>query len=106
MWSLEESPGIEHLHLEHADEGATANGLVIGLLDDEPVRLRYRVQTDARWIARRLDVATRLPEARELSLSSDEAGHWTLPAGEPLPDLDGCLFVDIMATPFTNTLPI
>lgn len=32
-------------------------------------------------------------------------GRWSNAAG-PLPELNGCLDVDISATPFTNTLPI
>src|SRR5215203_6431025 len=36
----------------------------------------------------------------------DGEGHWKRRGGEPMPDLDGCIDVDISATPFTNTLPI
>jgi hypothetical protein len=42
----------------------------------------------------------------EIHLYTDGAGAWATAAGEPLPDLAGCLEVDISATPFTNTLPI
>ena len=38
-------------------------------------------------------------------LHVDDQGHWRDDAG-PLPDLDGCLDVDISSTPCTNTLPI
>jgi hypothetical protein len=39
-------------------------------------------------------------------LLADGEGHWKRASGEPLPELDGCIDVDISATPFTNTLPI
>ena len=37
---------------------------------------------------------------------ADGAGRWTTASGDALPVLDGCIDVDISATPFTNTLPI
>ena len=36
----------------------------------------------------------------------DGAGHWADGSGAELPDLAGCVDVDIAVTPFTNTLPI
>lgn len=62
----------------------------------------YRVECDAAWRVRRLEA--RSDQAR-ISLSADGAGHWSK-AGKPAPQLDGCIDVDIQATPFTNTIPI
>jgi hypothetical protein len=41
-----------------------------------------------------------------LHLLTDGAGHWTTSDGAPLSLLDGCMDVDLSATPFSNTLPI
>ncbi len=41
-----------------------------------------------------------------LSLRSDGAGRWSDDRGRPLPELDGCIDVDISVSPFTNTLPV
>jgi hypothetical protein len=38
-------------------------------------------------------------------LEADGNGHW-LVDGEQQPDLDGCLDMDVVSTPFTNTFPI
>jgi hypothetical protein len=38
-------------------------------------------------------------------LEADGRGHW-LADGRPAPTLEGCIDVDLAATPFTNTLPI
>jgi hypothetical protein len=35
-----------------------------------------------------------------------EPGRWTDEQDNPLPEFDGCIDIDISATPFTNTLPI
>ena len=39
-------------------------------------------------------------------LLADGEGHWKGRGAESVPELDGCIDVDISATPFTNTLPI
>ena len=45
-------------------------------------------------------------DARNLvRLEADGAGRWLM-NGLPVPLLDGCIDVDIAATPFTNTFPI
>jgi hypothetical protein len=38
-------------------------------------------------------------------LESDGEGHW-LVDGQPRPGLDGCLDMDVVSTPLTNTFPI
>lgn len=43
---------------------------------------------------------------KSLTLQADGHGNWTDKNGNPLPALNGCLDIDISATPFTNTLPI
>jgi uncharacterized protein len=42
----------------------------------------------------------------EVKVSSDGRGSWTGPDGHKIEYLNGCLDVDVMATPFTNTLAI
>jgi hypothetical protein len=45
-------------------------------------------------------------ETRSLHLETDGQGHWRDGEARPLPELDGCLDIDIWPTPFTNTFPI
>jgi hypothetical protein len=76
---------------------------VIGSTDDAAFGLRYRLQIDSGW---RLRVAILETAAgASLHLQSDGEGHW-LQNGRANPALDGCIDIDIEATPFTNTLPI
>lgn len=44
--------------------------------------------------------------SEEVDLLADGDGNWTTRNGEAIPELNGCLDVDVSATPFTNTLPI
>jgi hypothetical protein len=83
-----------------------ANGLLIGLEAGRPFRIGYEVRCDRHWRVREVRVATPDLERPILELLADGEGHWKRGGGEPVPELDGCIDVDISATPFTNTLPI
>lgn len=105
MWAPVEAPGIELLCLGCDGGGVEAEGLVVGVENGRAFRLSYEVRCDARWRVREVR-ATLLDRGGGLHLRADGAGRWTTGDGRPLPELDGCLDVDLTATPFTNTLPI
>jgi uncharacterized protein len=106
MWTPWEGPGLEHLRLVTSDGGVVANGLVIGLEAGRPFRIGYEIRCDRRWRVREVRAAAPDSERPVLELQADGQGHWKRRGGEPVPELDGCIDVDISATPFTNTLPI
>jgi uncharacterized protein len=103
-WTSLEGGGVEQLAFSSDAKGSVAESVVIGQRDGRGFGLAYRVVCDARWRARQ--VALRVMGGGALELHSDGAGHWRDGGGAPLPELDGCIDVDIAATPYTNTLPI
>jgi uncharacterized protein len=106
MWAPWEGPGLEHLRLVTSDGGVVANGLVIGLEAGRPFRIGYEVRCDGHWRVREVRAAAPGSGRPVLELLADGEGRWKRRGGEPVPELDGCIDVDISATPFTNTLPI
>jgi len=107
MWTPVNTPGFEHLKLIKLPHRVTASGLIIGLDGELPYRVHYEIGCDAQWQIRRLDIdQLDLPTEHGVYFVSDGHGNWATADGEPLPALDGCLGVDIQATPFTNTIPI
>jgi len=105
-WSLIDGAGTEYLNVDFAADGTLASGVVVGEDEGVPYGLVYTVRTDAEWRTRAVEVV-HPTDGRCLRLQSDGAGRWSDPrTGEHLPLLDGCIDVDIAATPFTNTLPI
>jgi uncharacterized protein len=106
MWAPCEGPGLEHLRLLTSDGGVEANGLVIGLEAGRPFRIGYEVRCDGRWRVREVRAAAPDSGPPVLELLADGKGRWKRGGGESVPELDGCIDVDISATPFTNTLPI
>lgn len=106
MWSAWEGPMLEHLRLIEGDDAITADGVIVGVWEGRILRLRYEVRCDPGWRTRSVRVGTLDSETPEVDLLSDGEGTWTTPGGDAVPELRGCVDVDISATPFTNTLPI
>jgi len=105
MWQAWDGPGLGHLHLTVRDSGVFADGMVVGVADGRPFRLAYEVRCDAYWRVRAARVGVPGEPAR-VELISDGQGGWAMPDGRALAYLEGCRYVDISVTPFTNTLPI
>ena len=106
IWVPWEGPGLEHLRLVTNDGGVVADGLVIGLEDGRPFRIGYEVRCDGQGRVRKVRAAAPNSGRPVLELLTDGEGRWKRRGGEPLPELDECIDVDISVTPFTNTLPI
>lgn len=104
-WAGLEDGGLEHLSLRVGSERVAAEAIVIGGDAPAPFGLSYRLTCDGDWRVREAQAAV-VGADRAISLRSDGHGRWSDAAGRPLPRLDGCIDVDIAATPFTNTLPI
>lgn len=106
MWTSQGKPGLEHLHLTFLPDGGLADGVIIGIANDCPFRARYEIHCDEYWRAREVRVTLLSSSQQTIGLYSNGEGSWTAETGKPMTDLDGCIDVDISATPFTNTLPI
>lgn len=104
VWRREDAPTLETcvVHLDRRE----AEGVVAGMIGAEAIALRWRVGWDEAWRTRRAQIERLEPRGTETVLLADAAGVWHDGAGTRLPALDGCLDVDIGATPFTNTLAI
>jgi hypothetical protein len=106
LWTPWDTPGLEDLRLTVDADGVRADGLIIGVADDGPYRLRYSVRCDTDWRVRETRVVRLDRGVAPIVLRADGAGHWTTGEGEPLPALDRCIDIDLVGSPFTNTLPI
>jgi hypothetical protein len=101
MWVALEDRGFEHLLLSISDTGVNADGIIVRRDNDgNTYRAHYTIECDPAWGVRHVEITKRL------TLTSDGQGHWLDSSGHPLPALDGCFDIDILASPFTNTLAI
>jgi hypothetical protein len=78
-----------------------ANGLVIGLEAGRPFRIGYETRCVGLWRVREVRAAAPDSGRSVLELLTDGEGRWERRGGEPVPEFDGCIDVDISATSFT-----
>ncbi len=114
-WKPWDAPGCEHVRVARRGTGTkasvVADGLVLLYRDGRALRCHYRLEADRHWRTRKLSLAVQEGTAgsggheSSLSLASDGKGRWRQD-GRRVPELDGCLDLDIQVTPLTNTLPI
>ncbi len=106
MWQPWQGKGFETLRLTETSDNIQADGVVLGVRDGKPFRMRYRVECDNHWITRTAEACLLEDGAIKVSIRQAAEGKWTDGQGNSLPDLDGCIDIDFAASPFTNTLPI
>jgi len=106
-WTPVGGVGFEHLQLRAEEGGYVARSIVLGIDDETPFRLQYKIKADQDWRARKVWVRAATPIGENaLALRSDGHGNWRNEDGTDVPALRDCIDVDITVTPFTNTLPI
>lgn len=106
LWQSQEAPGMEHLYLQETDESIIAHGSVISVADGQPLHMHYRIQCSSSYRFQTLQLELTEPYQRLFHLSLTDDGHWHDNAGRYFAHLDGCVDIDLSASPFTNTLPI
>ncbi|GAA1952464.1 putative glycolipid-binding domain-containing protein [Amycolatopsis minnesotensis] len=94
--------GFEVVHFHRLGDGWRFTGCTTAVEEGQTWIVGYTITVDAKWATRRAEVrghsATRVLEA-------DGAGRWTVD-GAYVPELDGCLDVDLESSAVTNTLPV
>ena len=106
MWKPWSKPGLEHLRLLQQDDTILADSFIARVNNRMPFRLHYEITCDSNWHVKELDLTLLSGDSNSLKIRADGKGHWFSHAGDPVTSIDGCIDVDISATPFTNTLPI
>lgn len=104
LWRQLVGMGAEHLVL-NMDGVIRADGLAVGQLDSNAYRIHYQIDCDSGWNVVRLSMEDLLG-GRALALTRTVENRWSDADGTMLESLEGCVDVDLMFTPFTNTLPI
>lgn len=103
VWTAEQWPSLEHTAFGIVDGEISADGAIIAVLDEQPIRLNYRLECDRSW--QPLSVTVDVYGQPVVSLTR-EGDRWFDGGGHERPELSGCLDVDIALTPLTNTIPI
>lgn len=106
LWRWMDRPGHEAARLERIAGDWRLAGTSVFSHEGAPCRLDYGIVCDAEWrtVRARVDgwVGTR-PVACEITADAD--GRWRL-NGQEVPEVAGCVDVDLNFSPSTNLLPI
>jgi uncharacterized protein len=104
-WRMLDAPGEERLVLAVDGVAAVAEGRVEADLGEGRFTLDYRIVCDEGFRFAEAQLHLSGPGGERRLAIAREPGGW-LVDGLGRPDLDGCAEIDIMVTPFTNTLPL
>lgn len=105
-WRRLDTPGLELATWRPRADGALLQGRVLVVESGSHLSVDYRIEVDARWVTRLVDVDVMADAHRAaLRLEHDGDGGWQRD-GRPDPALQGCLDVDLQVTPLTNALPV
>lgn len=109
LWrGIEPALGAEHCTLRRRpDGGYRLGGTVVFATEEDgtPTTARYDILTDNRWRTRQVTVAL-ADRGTGIRLLTDGTGHWWVPHGDEVPELERCLDVDLRCTPATNALAV
>lgn len=106
MWSSWSESGLEHVRLLLKDQEIIADSVIIGVHNHIPFSLQYNIVSDSNWRVIELFLKLLGGNGKSINILADGQGHWTNVIGTPISSFEGCIDIDISATPFTNTLPI
>jgi len=100
----DEARGHSVARVEERPDGWLFHGSEV-LVGDEPLSCTFAVVVGTDWVTRHVEVSAVSAAGETRRVLDAVDGRWTVD-GAARPDLDGCVDVDIAATPLTNTFPI
>ncbi len=56
-WLPWQGPGLEHLHLIEKADGIVVDGLILGIWEEIPFRVRYEIRCTPQWELRAVRVS-------------------------------------------------
>lgn len=106
LWRGLEYDSLENCLVTPTQTGYEINSVIVGRYEGKIYRVEYRIETNQLWQTLYFEVKSQHSNQIErFTYQSDGKGKW-MSKGKPVPQLEGCLDIDIPLTPFTNSLPI
>jgi uncharacterized protein len=98
--------GFEVVFVTSAPGRYSLDGSTAAVDGDEAWAVRYAIVVDSGWRTVTAEVAARsIAGAGESALRSDGRGRWEV-NGRHVPELDGCVDVDLESSAVTNAFPV
>jgi uncharacterized protein len=103
-WRRIDQAGLELARFDIEKHGVTVSSTLVDG-GEAPFSLRYIWTLDPDWRTRTLRIEHMNGEDRWLTIERASEASWRIDRG-PAPHLDGCVELDLSATPFCNSLAI
>ncbi len=106
LWRRIDLPGFESARMAAQPDGWQVTGTAVFADEGNPCRLNYQIDCAADWRTRSAMVVGWVgAEAINVRLSVDDELRWRVNDVE-VPDVTGCIDVDLNFSPSTNLLPV
>lgn len=106
LWRRLDVPGHDACRLVPGDDAWQLEGTAVFRHEGVPAGLAYRVDCDGKWRTREGFVRGWVgARAIDLHIERTPGGVWTL-NGQLVPDVEGCIDLDLGFTPATNLLQL
>jgi hypothetical protein len=105
LWQRLDKPGLEWCEIRRTPGQTLVGGTALIADAGKPYRVEYTIEIDAAGRTRRAGIVPTGMSQAVIELVCDEGGRWVM-NGAPMPDITGCLDVDLGFSPMTNSLPI
>ncbi len=106
LWRRLDYHGHEWCSLNEESTTFTLNGIALFLYENLPWKIDYSIECDKTWRTRSVLIhGEQTGQLKYIEIKSDTIGHWTL-GGNKIPQVDGCIDIDLGFSPSTNLLPI
>jgi len=98
---------LEHARVRLSEAGGIAEGTIIGLFADRPLRVRHEYTCDSRWHIRNASIEVVADERALLALAADEDGIWRRVDGGNLDvPVYNCFDIAVALTPLPIALTL
>lgn len=105
VWEWIDRKGLEWCVVCERSDSVRIEGRVVAVLGENPIKLRYEITLEPGWVFHNASVSCELGNSLK-TLHIQRTVQGVSVAGEERPDLTGCVDIDLMTSPLTNTLPI
>jgi hypothetical protein len=106
LWRRVDQPGHESARVDRVGDGWRLAGTAVFADDAGPCCLSYQIECDARWRTVRTRVSGWIGERTvDVEIAVAAEGTWRM-NGVEVPQVAGCVDVDLNFSPSTNLLPI
>ena len=106
LWTSVDHPATEDCIVELKDGMMEVDSIIAGKKDGKMYRLKYHAQLTHDWLFNLASIEFRFADSTQEFRVSKSGNGGCILNDQPAPEFNGCDYIDIALTPFTNSLPI